>query len=127
MRFLRFPVAAYFLLVFLSGAVVGALAWRYYALHSVRADDHRRQYIEEMRSRLHLRDDQLTQLNGILDRTRQRFSELREKMKPEMDLIRQEHAAKVRVILDDTQRAEYEKRRLEREERERREREQRGH
>lgn len=122
MKRIRLSVAFYVLLVFLSGAVVGGLAHRYYGLRAVRAakaptspEEYRSRYVEEMRSRLKLREDQVLKLNEILDVTRNRYRELREKTKPELKAIQQHQVEMIRSILDDSQRAEYEKMRDERE------------
>lgn len=111
----------YLVLVFASGIVVGSVGYGFYNVRlagsranpcSPEAVRHR--YVDELRSRLNLRADQLDRLNGILDETRQRFHSLREKYKPEVSAIQEEQATRIRAILDDQQRAEYEKMRQER-------------
>ena len=71
-------------------------------------------YLAEMKSRLALRSDQVVSLNNILDETRTRFHEVHARMQPELDTIREQQVNKIRTMLDDTQRAEYEKMRSER-------------
>lgn len=112
----KLSVALSLFLVFLSGVVVGGLAHRFYALRAVEAakarpsQEWRTHYIEEMRSRLNLSDSQVQKLNQILDNTRSRYREVREK-------IQQEQAGQIRATLSDAQRVEYEKLRQEREKR----------
>jgi len=117
MRRSRLAVAFYLLLVFLSGAVVGALGYRYYARTQGPAarprpnpEEYRRRYMEEMRSRLKLNDEQARQIDAILD-------EMRERYKAQMHSMQQEQSARIRAVLDPAQQREYEKMRREREER----------
>lgn len=114
----------YLLLVFLSGIVVGVFANRLYVMNSVSAnanpkspEEWRRKYVAEMRSRLRLSDQQVAQLEPILDETRQRFHDAHERAKPELKAIQDEQVQKIRSILKDDQKAEYEKMREEREKR----------
>ncbi len=111
----------YLCLVFLSGILVGAFGWRMY---SVRAESRknpcspeamRRQYIEDIRTRLNLSGDQFVKVQSILDETHERFRALREKYRPEVRTIQEEQVARIRAVLDPGQRAEYEKMRQERE------------
>lgn len=112
----------YVFLVFLSGALVGVAGHRLYATRGVSADaqptspeDFRRQYVQEMTSRLKLNAEQVSQLNVILDDTRARYRSLKDKYKPEMKTIQEEQVQKVREFLSEEQRVEYEKLRKERE------------
>ena len=118
----RFPVAVYLFVVFLSGIVVGALAHNVYtasAVHAERrprnADEYRRKYVEEMTARLKLTTIQVRQLNGILDETRLRYREVRERVLPDFKAIHQKQVEQIRAVLAPGQRAEYEKLREERE------------
>lgn len=120
MRLSRLSIALYIGLIFLSGAVVGVFADRLYSVTGVRAKDPkdpkewRSRYMAEMKSRLGLRPDQVTSLNNILDETRARFHEVHARMQPELDSIREQQVNKIREMLDDTQKVEYEKMRAER-------------
>ena len=112
----------YLALVFVSGVVVGSVGYGFYSLRATgpkanpcTPDAVRHRYVDEMRSRLNLRPDQIGKLNGILEETHQRFRSLREKYRPEVKVIQEDQAAQVRSILDDNQRTEYEKMRQERE------------
>ena len=85
-----------------------------------RPDEWRRNYIEEMRTRLHLDAAQVVSLNAILDETRSEIHALKSRQKKESDQLREEIRAKqtnkVRAMLTPAQVPEYE---LFREERER--------
>jgi hypothetical protein len=118
----------YVLLVFLSGAVVGAFAHRLYMVNTVvsaKPDEVRHHILEEMRTRLSLSNDQVNQLNGILDSTKARYHEVKERWdkqsrqaaKPELKAITEDQAEKIKAILSEPQRAEYEKYRAERQKR----------
>jgi hypothetical protein len=79
------PIALYLLLVFGSGAVVGALGYRTYNPPTARSgsappspSEFRRQYMEESKARLNLTDDQMEKMGAILDQTDARFREIRE-------------------------------------------------
>jgi hypothetical protein len=124
MRRLNLSVIVYICLVFLSGVLLG---WVGYSLYNSRSVDAalktnpctpqavRLRYIDEMQTRLKLRAPQVQKLSAILEETHHRFKALREKYKPELKVIQEEQAVRIRAILDDTQRAEYEKVRQERE------------
>ncbi len=118
MRRSRLNVALYVGLIFASGVLVGVFGHRLYMVKTVIAkgpEEWRKQYMTDMQKRLNLRRDQVTQLNAVLDETRTRFHEVHEKSRPEMESIKSQQQAKIRAILDEGQRAEYEKMRRERE------------
>src|SRR5690348_14080335 len=77
------PIALYLFLIFVSGAVVGALGYRLYSPPQARArmtpEEWRRQYLSEMQTRVNLTPDQLEKLNAILDGTHTRFRAAHEK------------------------------------------------
>jgi len=124
MRLSKQSVLLYLSLVFLSGIAVGVLGFRLYTVSTVNAtttrkpEEWRKRYLAEMQTRLHLKSEQVSELNGILDETRTRFHEVRERTRPEFDNIKAQQVNKVRGILDESQRSEYEKMRQEREARE---------
>jgi len=111
----------YILLVFLSGVVLGTFAHRLYMMHSVSAatgrtpEEWRRKYVDDMTRHLSLEAAQVSQLQKILDETRQRYHDLHEKSRPEMKAIQDEQTQKIRAMLNEDQRARYEKYRTERE------------
>jgi hypothetical protein len=118
----------YILLVFLSGAVVGAFAHRLYVVNTVvsaKPDEVRRHILDEMRTRLSLSNEQVNQVNAIMDSTRARYHEVKERWdnqsrqaaKPELKAISEDQAGKIKAILSEPQRAEYEKYRAERQKR----------
>ena len=116
--------ALYVLLVFASGVAVGGLAHRLYTVNFVSAStaprtpaEYRRQLIAEMRTRLRLTDDQVNALEPILDETRRRYQECHKKIDPETTAIQEEQTQKIRGLLRDDQRADFEKMRAERQQR----------
>ena len=116
MRRSNVATLVYLLVVFASGAVVGGFANRLYMAKTVSATAGapsnraalRKQYIQDMRSRLHLTDGQIAQLQRIMDATGQRMHEMHK-------TIGDEHIRQVIAMLDDSQKAEYAKMRAERE------------
>ena len=116
MRRSNVATLVYLLVVFASGAVVGGFANRLYMAKTVTPtadaprnhDELRKQYIQDMRSRLHLTEAQITELQQIMDATGQRMHEMHK-------AIEDEHVRKVVAMLDDSQKAEYAKMREERE------------
>ena len=98
------PIALYLFLVFVSGAVVGALGYRTYkpptaSSNSTTPEAARRLYIQEMQTRANLTADQLQQVNAILDETRARFHAARDKHNQVIKQIGEQQRAKVRAIL----------------------------
>ena len=114
-------VVVYLALVFLSGILVGGVGFSLYNARAVSAKAEpcgpealRQRYRDELRTRLQLSPDQLGKLDAILEDTHNHFVALRDKYKPEVTAIQNAHADAIRAILDDRQRAEYEKLRQER-------------
>jgi len=103
------PIALYLFLVFISGAVVGALGYRTYKPPSassnarVSPEEFRRQYLLEIKTRVNLTDDQLQKVNTILDETRSRFHDARDKHNQIVKQIGEEQRAKMRAILSPEQ------------------------
>jgi len=103
------PIALYLLLVFVSGAVVGALGYRTYKPPSassnarVSPEEFRRQYLQEIKTRVNLNDDQLQKVNAILDETRTRFHNARDKHNEIVKQIGEEQRAKMRAIMSPEQ------------------------
>lgn len=106
----------YLLVVFASGAVVGGFGVRLYLAKTVSATavarpsgaELRKRYLQDMQTRLHLTDAQLTQLRQIADETGKQFDDMHK-------AIHDEHIRKVTAILDENQKAEYAKMQAERE------------
>ncbi len=120
----RWSIALYVALIFLSGVLVGVVGHRLYAVNTVIAsrspEEYRKRYIAEMEHRLKLRPDQIAQLNTFLDQTRARLHEVHDRYRPEMEAIRHEQNGKIKAMLDDQQRVEYDKILAEREQNQKR-------
>lgn len=113
----KLSIAVYISLVFLSGALVGGLGHQFYTAQTVGAkapEDPRKQYLNEVSTRLKLRGDQVKRLNVILDETHSSFRELRKKWAPEVKAIEDARLAKMKEMLDGAQWVEFEKMRQER-------------
>lgn len=119
-------IAVYLLLVFASGVAVGAFGYHLYTGTPVKAgslpaklspEEWRKQFLGEMQTRVHLTNTQVQQVNGILDETRSLFQESREKHNRELQALREDQANRIRAILTDDQRPDYEKFRAERDQR----------
>jgi len=115
-------IVFYFLLVFASGALVGALGYRTYSPPIARTvntppppGDWRKQYMEESKARLDLTDQQIVQLTAIMDDTETRFRQARERENQEIRQIRDEHIEKVKMMLTPEQLPKYLKLHAERE------------
>jgi len=120
----RFSAAVYLCLVFLSGALVGGLSYRLYAVNTVNAitgspklspDEMRRRYIDSIREKIKLDDQQIEQVNQILDETRAQFNEIRGKMHTEGQAINNRQVEKITAILHPDQKPLYAAFRAERE------------
>jgi Spy/CpxP family protein refolding chaperone len=131
----RLTIALYVGLIFASGVVLGVFGHSLYAVTTViskggggnpKAEEVRKKTLAEMQSRMKLSDDQVAKINSILDETRARFHEVRERYRPQMDEIQKNQRDKVRTILSPEQRAEYEKMLKEREEHQKKENGERG-
>ena len=125
MKFSRGAIALYIGLVFASGVVLGAFGQRLYTASTTviakgnkNPEEFRKKVIAEYRSRLRLSEDQVTQLNAIMDETRARVEDTRQKMHPAYQKIRAEQTEKIRQLLSSEQQAEFDKMHKEREERE---------
>jgi Spy/CpxP family protein refolding chaperone len=111
----QMAVALYAVLTFASGVAVGVLGHRAYLASAQpqerprRPDDFRKKYVEEMHSRLRLNEQQVTQLNAILDATREQYRKLRERERPEIEAIQADQRVRIRAILNPEQQAEYAK------------------
>lgn len=116
-------IALYLTLVFAGGVAVGGFGHHMWTAKTVSAttkkkspEDYRKAYMAEMRQRLQLTDEQATQVEKVLDRTRERYREFRERTRPEMEQIQKDQTTDVKSLLSAKQAAEYDKMRAEREE-----------
>jgi len=121
--FSRTAIAGYVGLVFASGAAVGGFGHRLYTATSVIAkqssvspEEMRKKYVETLRGRLTLSEDQVMKLNLILDESRGRFHEAQERMRPTLEAIRNDQTEHIRSMLSPEQRTAYEAYRKERDE-----------
>jgi hypothetical protein len=117
MKLSRAAIAAYVVVVFLCGAVLGAFSFRLYTVSGVSAkstqarpnpEQFRKDYLATMQSRLKLSDEQVVKMNVILDDTRARIREVHDKSEPQVQQIRQEQTDKIRALLSPDQRSTYE-------------------
>ncbi len=124
MKHWKLPIAAYLFVVFLSGAVVGGMAYRLYNPPLARSigprrgtEEFRRQYMDEMRARLNLSPDQIAKLDVILDKTSERYNDARAQHNEMVRQLREDHVAAVRAVLTSEQLPKYEQLREERDQR----------
>lgn len=109
-------LSLYGLLIFGGGLAVGAMGHRLYSANAVSAvtrppapEEWRTKFVGEMKSRVGLDAQQLTQLDAVLDESRELFHQVREKYRPEMKAIYDSQVTKIKSILKDSQQAEYAK------------------
>jgi Spy/CpxP family protein refolding chaperone len=112
----RWTVALYMALVFACGGVVGAFAHRLYTVSGVSAnvgqrnpEEFRKRFMADMKARLQLTDEQAAKLSTIMDETRARFRDVREKFEPEMQKIREDQRQRISELLSPSQQAEWQK------------------
>jgi hypothetical protein len=110
-------LALYAVLIFVSGAALGAIGHQYFTPAPASANQYRSQYMQEMKTRLKLSPEQARQVETILDETRAKYRELRERHRPEMQAIQEDQTSRVNAMLSAEQQAEYALLRKEREER----------
>src|SRR4051794_40998465 len=127
------------LLVFLSGAVLGAFSYRLYSISTVQsgrdtggppkkmsAEEFRKKYVADLSSAVKLDDQQITALNAVLDRTHVEFDKLNdqvkierdamnEKWRPEREAIHNRQVESINAMLRPEQRPLYDAFRTERE------------
>jgi Spy/CpxP family protein refolding chaperone len=124
MRRSNLTTLLYLVLVFASGMVLGGFANRLYMKTAPAASapktraQFRKEYIQDMSTRLKLSESQVAELQEIIQATDHRLRDMHKG-------IDDEHAQKVAAMLNDSQKAEYAKMREERE-RKRQQREQKG-
>ena len=106
----------YLSLVFLSGALVGGLSYRLYAVNSVNAitaaprpspEEFRKRFIESIRTKVNLDPQQVQQVEQIMDQARSKFDDVRAKSRAEMDAIEKERVDQTNAILRDDQKPLY--------------------
>lgn len=118
----RVSIWTYLVLVFVGGSVTGFLADRVYTMRTVSAnaiprnpEEWKRKYLEDVRTRCHLSEAQLAQVNQILEVTRHRAEAIRARMEPEWKALHADQVREVRAVMVGPQVAEFDKLRAERE------------
>jgi uncharacterized membrane protein len=112
-----FAIPLYVLMVFLSGALVGAVGYRLYSAKTVSAtvapkpkpEEWRKHVVEDMRTRLKLTDEQVSKLQAAFDATKQSFAEYDQRSKAERKSIIEAQHQTIRSFLSDEQRAGYDR------------------
>jgi len=114
----RLSAAAYLILVFASGILVGVVSHRLYMTTTASASvpppprsmqEFKRRYLADMRQKVHATDAQVADVNRILDDTKRKFDDLHAKEKPIRDKIQQDQLTQIRALLDDQQRAAFDR------------------
>ncbi len=124
MQISKGKVALYLGLMFGAGAAAGVMGSIRYSAETVSAkalqvsnnDDWRKKYVESMKTRLSMSEDQLKKLDDTLDETRVEYRLLRNRYKPEMDKIHTVQVEKIKKFLKNEQMPEFDKMEREREE-----------
>ena len=125
------------LLVFVSGAVVGALAHRLYMVntaysgngpvpppHRPTPEEARKRITSDLQARLHLDDQQLAALNKIMDETNEAWQTMRRKINEEGRTLHDQQWEKFRASLRPDQQPIYDQWRTDRDNEMRKRREQ---
>ena len=108
------PITLYLFLVFVSGAVVGALGYRVYSPPAAKSaprvspEEWRRRFLDEFQTRVNLTPDQVQKVNVIMDETKVRFDSAREKHHQVVEQIREEQRTKMRAVMTPEQLPKYE-------------------
>ncbi|HVW08270.1 MAG TPA: hypothetical protein VHC90_06790 [Bryobacteraceae bacterium] len=117
----RLSAILYLILVFVSGVLVGVASTRLYAVKaSVPSAAPRtmaeftRRYIDEMKQKIGVNDEQAAQVEKILVDTKKKYDDLRRTERPARDRIQQEQVDAIREVLTDAQKPAYESWRAER-------------
>jgi hypothetical protein len=117
------------LLVFLSGAVVGALAHRLYMVNTIYStgngngaplskrtdpEEVRRRIIADVKSKVHLDDSEVAALNKLMDETNDAWHKMRDRINAEGRTFHDEQWQKFRALLRPDQQSLYDQWRTER-------------
>lgn len=113
----RLTAAIYLILVFASGVTVGVVSHRLYMTTTASAsvppprsmDEFKRRYFADMRQKVHVTDAQVAEVSRILDDTKRKFDDLHASEKPLRDKIQQDQLTQIHAVLDDQQRAAFDK------------------
>lgn len=117
----RLSAAIYIVLVFASGILVGAAGTRLYTTTSASAntaprtpDEWRKRYLEQMKKRVGVSEEQIEKTSQILDDTRRRFDDVHAKEKQLHDSMYVEQVDKIKAILTPAQQTAFDAWRAER-------------
>ena len=124
----KFTAFLSLLLVFLSGAVVGALAHRLYMVNTVyttgngtappskRADPEevRRRITADLKSKVHLDDQELAELNKLMDETNDAWHKMRDRINADGRAFHDQQWQKFRALLRPDQQSLYDQWRTDR-------------
>ncbi len=108
-------IAVYLFLVFVSGIMVGAFGYRLYTVSAVSATSgdtqqaRRQRFVAELQHRLALSNDQVRQLDTILNEGHTKSKAIHMKIDPEMTELRHQQDSKIRTMLDERQRTEFDR------------------
>jgi hypothetical protein len=124
----KFTAFLSLLLVFLSGAVVGALAHRLYMVNTIYSgngngsalskrtdpEEVRRRIIADLKSKVHLDDGEVAELNKLLDETNDAWHRMRDRINAEGRAFHDAQWQKFRALLRPDQQSLYDQWRTER-------------
>ena len=117
----RFSPWLYFLLVFAGGIATGFFGDRVFATRPVIADtaphsaeEWKRHYIDDLKRRCALTQDQVSRVNTVLEETHKQADALRARIAPEMTALHNQQVKEVRELLTDGQKPAYDQFRAER-------------
>ncbi|MCZ2157277.1 MAG: hypothetical protein LC114_25840 [Bryobacterales bacterium] len=134
----RYTILIWLLVVFASGAAVGAAAFRYFAAADTMPEARenrktpsreqlRQEYLGRLRERVGVSEEQLSQIVNILDQVRKTSDEKRAVFDADMKRLQDDARQKINALMTPEQLARYEAWRQERRaEREKREKERGG-
>jgi hypothetical protein len=134
----KFSAFLSLLVVFLSGAVVGVLAYRLYMVNTVFSgngspaavskrmdpEEVRRHIISDLKAKIHLDDQQVTELNKLMDETNETWHKMRDRMNAEGRAFHDRQWQRFHEVLRPDQQPLYDQWRAERENEMRKRREQ---
>lgn len=117
----RSTIGLYMALVFASGAAIGVFGNRYYEASQQSQvpqnnkgkrpptpDEFRKMYLNNMREKLLLSDEQVQKLTAILDETRAQMNDLHKRQLPAQQEIQKQQQEKIRALMDSVQLEKYE-------------------
>ncbi|MDT7603373.1 MAG: hypothetical protein QOF61_1370 [Acidobacteriota bacterium] len=110
----RIKIWLVFVVVFTLGCVTGVAldgVYRSRAAARGRSEEDRKRgdeaHFNKMRQDLNLTDEQATKIRGVLDETRNEYRQLRTELRPRFDEPRLKARARIRELLDDSQRKKF--------------------